>query len=80
MLGYCLTGSFSAHNAPASIKITAITMAKRGRRIKNFAVKDLLSAPLNNNFTGLHAFDSSLSAGNAERLDAPYVNTVPSTT
>ena len=78
MLGYCLTGRLRAHNAPVSIKITAITMAKRGRRIKNFenmfcvslilylnfcAVREHLSAPLNDEFTGPHAIDSSFAAG-----------------
>ena len=36
MLGYCLIGSLSAHNAPEIISINARTTAKRGRCMKNF--------------------------------------------
>lgn len=91
MLGYCLTGSWRAHNAPEIIKIKAITMAKRGRRIKNFenmlcvslilyinfcAVGEHLRAVLNDEFPGLHAVNSRFAARNAESLYAPYMSSI----
>jgi len=38
MVGYCSTGSVNIDAPPASIRMMAITQAKIGRSMKNFAM------------------------------------------